>query len=156
MLVRPPDPSETDAIAALWHRTWHDAHADLAPASLTAERTLASFKPRVPPRLPNMRVTGPVGRPTGLCVIKNDELEQLYVAAEARRQGVAKALCTDAETRIKALGHARAFLACAMDNTRAAAFYAAQGWENVGTMDAALETGDGPFSLKVWRFEKAL
>ncbi|KMW57950.1 acetyltransferase, GNAT family [Candidatus Rhodobacter oscarellae] len=103
-----------------------------------------------------MRVTGAVGRPTGLCVVKGAELEQLYVDARARRQGVARELCKDAEARIREAGHALAFLACAIGNSRARAFYEAQGWALAGNKEVLLETAEVPFPLTVWRFEKPL
>ena len=55
-----------------------------------------------------------------------------------------------------AQGVARAWLACAMGNNRAARFYEKCEWENVGISTEHMETSEGPFALDVWRFEKTL
>ncbi|HXV64473.1 MAG TPA: GNAT family N-acetyltransferase [Vicinamibacteria bacterium] len=81
-----------------------------------------------------MRVVGPVGAPVGFCVVKGDELYQLYVSAQSRGAGVAAALIADAEARLVEDGVERAWLACAIGNERAARFYEKSGWHRVGTM----------------------
>lgn len=50
--------------------------------------------------LPNVRVVGPPRRPNGLCIVRSDELYQLFVAAPSRGSGVAAALLADAEARL--------------------------------------------------------
>ena len=50
--------------------------------------------------LPDVRVAGPPGAPVGFYMLKDDELYQLYVAAQARGSGVATVLMADAETRL--------------------------------------------------------
>jgi hypothetical protein len=45
-------------------------------------------------------VTGPPADPTGFCIIKGDELYQLFVAAHARGSGAAVALIDDGEMRL--------------------------------------------------------
>jgi GNAT superfamily N-acetyltransferase len=56
----------------------------------------------------------------GFCIVDHDELDQLFVAREARGGGVAAALIDDAEARIAAGGARVAWLACAISNLRAA------------------------------------
>ncbi len=155
--VRDAVPGEEAALAALWYAAWHDAHATLVPAELTRLRTRASFETRVARDLAAIRTAGPVGAPTGFCMTRKDELYQLFVGASARRGGVASALAADAEARIRAAGHDRAWLACAIGNARAAAFYRARGWDLAGTVVERLEAEAGEdFEMAVWRFEKAL
>ena len=72
--------------------------------------------------LPDTSVAGPSGAPVGLCVLRDDELYQLYVAREARGSGVAQELVADAETRLAANGVSVAWLACAIGNERAGRF----------------------------------
>ena len=67
------------------------------PAELARYRTLESFRDRLEAALPTVRVSGPSGQPTGFCMVKQDELYQLYVAASARGSGVAAALLADGE-----------------------------------------------------------
>jgi GNAT superfamily N-acetyltransferase len=154
--VRLPSEAEVDALAKLWHDGWQEAHADIVPAELVRLRTLENFGARLHAALPNTRVVGPVGAPAGLCTIKHDELEQLYVAKVARGSGVAAALMADGESRLAEQGVATAWLACAIGNRRAARFYEKCGWQLVGTVLLCVETSDGEFPLDVWRYEKRL
>jgi GNAT superfamily N-acetyltransferase len=114
MMVRPVDPGEIDPLAQLWHDCWQDAHAKLAPRGWAQARTLPSFRDRLVAALAETRVAGPVGAPTGLCMLKNDELNQLYVARAARGSGVAAALIDDGEARLAERGVTTAWLACAV------------------------------------------
>ena len=156
MRVRTAHESEVDHLAKLWYDGWQDAHAKILPAELARVRTLESFRDRLRATLPNVRVVGPPGQPTGLCIIKGDELYQLYVAAAARGTGVAAALMADAEERLSRNGVTTAWLACAIGNERAARFYEKSGWRRVGTVVSELETIGGIFSLEVWRYEKVI
>jgi GNAT superfamily N-acetyltransferase len=89
-------------------------------------------------------------------MLKGDELNQLYVSAEARGAGVAAALIADAESRQAASGVETAWLACAIGNDRAGRFYEKSGWRRAGTFVSRLDTINGPFDLEVWRYEKHL
>ncbi|WP_211306244.1 GNAT family N-acetyltransferase [Fulvimonas soli] len=143
-------------MAGIWHDGWQDAHARLLPAELARHRTLESFRHRLQEDLANLRVAGPPGQPLGFCIVKDDELYQLYVAAGARGSGVAAELLADAEERLRALGVRTAWLACAIGNERAARFYEKRGWHRVGNRIIRLPTPDGFFPLEVWRHEKDL
>ena len=156
MDVRDADKAELDSLAQLWFDAWHDAHAHLSPPALTRLRTLPSFRERLQAALQQLRVAGPSGAPAGFCLVKGDELYQLFVAAAARGTGVAVALIDDAEATLRANGVETAWLACAIGNDRAARFYEKRGWRRVGTMINAAETSEGTFPLEVWRYEKRL
>jgi ribosomal protein S18 acetylase RimI-like enzyme len=156
MDVRPADESEVDHLAGVWHDGWHDAHARILPAELTRLRTVESFRERLQATLSNVRVAGPSGAPVGFCILKGDELYQLYVSAGARGSGVAAALVADAEAQLSANGVTVAWLACAIGNARAAAFYEKCGWRRTETIVYNAETATGKFPLEVWRYEKFL
>jgi GNAT superfamily N-acetyltransferase len=156
MQVRPADASEIDRLARLWHDVWHQSHASFAPPELIRLRTLASFRDRLEAALPEIYVVGPVGGPLGLCVLRGEELYQLFVAPEAHGSGVAAALIADAEARLAARGVETAWLACAIGNTRAARFYEKSGWRMAGTFVMLSETSNGPFPVDQWRYEKRL
>jgi ribosomal protein S18 acetylase RimI-like enzyme len=156
MKTREATESELDRLADIWHDGWQDAHARILPAELARYRTRESFRRRLQTALPDTRVAGPPGQPLGFCIIKGDELYQLYVSAAARGAGVAAALLADAEERLGARGVRTAWLACAIGNERAARFYQKNGWRRVGDMTSQLPTPDGLFPLKVWRYEKNL
>jgi GNAT superfamily N-acetyltransferase len=156
VLVRTADEADLDALASLWHAGWQDAHAQLLPAALARLRTLDSFRDRLRAVLPTVRVVGAAGAPVGLCMVKGDELYQLFVAAEGRGAGVAAALLADAEQRLAEAGLETAWLACVIGNARAARFYEKSGWRRASTTTIEVETSEGPFPLEVWRYEKAL
>jgi GNAT superfamily N-acetyltransferase len=156
MDVRSAEEAEIGRLAQLWCEGWQDAHGRILPAQLARHRTLESFRQRLQSALPNVRVVGPSGQPVGFCIIKDDELYQLYVAAHARGSGVAAALLIDAEARLAAGGIETAWLACAIGNERAGRFYEKNGWRRAGNMINELETPEGLFPLEVWRYEKDL
>jgi GNAT superfamily N-acetyltransferase len=148
--------TEVDALAQLWFDGWQDAHASILSEALRRLRTLESFEERLQRGLADVRVAGPVDAPLGFCMVKGDELHQLFVSAQARGTGVAAALMADGEARLAERGVGTAWLACAIGNERAARFYGKSGWHQVGPQIIQLETTAGPFDLEIWRFEKRL
>ena len=156
MDVRPAQEGEIDQLARLWYDAWQDAHVPIVPPELTRLRTLESFKQRLEAAFSDLRVVGPTSAPVGLCLIKGDELYQLFVSARSRGAGVAAALIADAEARLSARGVETAWLACAIGNDRAARFYEKCGWHRTGVVVSQLETPNGIFPLEVWRYEKPL
>jgi ribosomal protein S18 acetylase RimI-like enzyme len=156
MDVRAAKEVEIDHLARIWFEGWHEAHAQIVPAELTRLRTFESFRDRLRAAVPDIRVAGPFGGPVGFCIVRGDELYQLFVSVQARGSGVAAALVADAEARLSETGVETAWLACAIGNERAARFYEKCGWYKTGTMVNHVETSEGPFLLEVWRYEKAL
>ena len=123
MDVRTAEEVDIDHLAKVWNDGWHDSHAQLVPAALSQLRTLESFRSRLQAALPNIRVVGPSGAPVGFCIVKGDELYQLFVSTQSRGSGVAAALIADAEARLSKSGVETAWLSCAIGNDRAARFY---------------------------------
>ena len=156
MNVRNAEEHEFNHLAEVWHEAWHDAQSQLVPPELTQLRTIESFRSRLRTAPANIRVAGPPGAPVGFCIVKDDEVYQLFVAANARGTGVASALLQDAEALLRGAGVSTAWLACAIGNYRAARFYEKSGWHRVGSMINHAETTTGSFPLEVWRFEKVL
>ena len=156
MDVRAATEEEIDELAGIWYDGWRDAHVGIVPAQLTRARTLESFRKRLQALVPDIRVVGPFPAPFGFCIVKGDELYQLFVSAKARGSGAAAALIADAENRLARSGVRTAWLSCAIGNERAARFYEKCGWHRVGTMVSELDTEAGTFSLEVWRYEKRL
>jgi GNAT superfamily N-acetyltransferase len=155
-IVRNLQLEELDHLAALWYNGWQDGHAAVVPTELARLRTLESFKERLNANLANVRVVGPLGKPLGFNWVKDAELYQLYVAAEARGSNVAATLIDDAENQVRVKGYRTAWLACAIGNNRAAKFYEKRGWQLVGNMINELQTQEGIFTLETWRYEKDL
>ena len=104
-------------ISAIWEAGWHEAHAEIVPAELLRRRTTQSFLDRTKDCLANTRIVHADGAILGFCMVKEDELYQLYVAPAGRGTGAAQTLITDAETRIRAAGHDTPWLGCAVGNT---------------------------------------
>ncbi|MCB1037158.1 MAG: GNAT family N-acetyltransferase, partial [Acidobacteria bacterium] len=92
MKAREAEERDLDAMARIWFDGWQDAHARIVPKELARYRTLESFRERLESELPAVRVVGSESGLLGLCIIKADEIYQLYVAAEARGTGVAAVL----------------------------------------------------------------
>ena len=156
MKIRAAEETELDQLASIWHDGWQDAHSQILPGELARRRTLGSFRQRLQLALPGVRVSGPRNQPLGFCITKGDELYQLYVSANARGTGLARALLVDAEEHMSSRGTLTAWLACAIGNSRAAKFYKKNNWQRVGSMISELPTPEGVFSLEVWRYEKSL
>lgn len=111
MNIRAAERAELDALATLWFEGWQDGHQNILPPALARYRTWDNFRERLEASTSAMRVAGPVGTPLGFCVIKDDELYQLYVSRPARGSGVAAALLEDGETRLALSGVRTAWLA---------------------------------------------
>lgn len=156
MQLRSVNPDDIAPLAELWYDGWMEAHLAHVPEELTAKRTLESFRSRLIEFGNDLRTAGPIGTPLGFCAIREDELDQLFVAPAARGTGLARDLLSDGETRLKENGTERAHLLCVIENARAARFYARHGWEDMGVFHEAVQTEDGPFSFDVLRFEKTL
>ena len=156
MDIRDAERSEIELLTQLWYDGWQDAHANILPEALKRIRTSENFRERLGLLLSHTRVAGNIGEPLGFCIVKDDELYQLFVSKEARGTGLAAALIADAENGIAANGFQTAWLACAIGNDRAARFYEKSGWHRARTIVSHLETPEGEFDLEVWRYEKSL
>jgi GNAT superfamily N-acetyltransferase len=156
MDVRAAESADFEPLVAIWCDGWHDAHASIVPRDLVRLRTRENFRERLAAEFDAVRVGGDPGAPVGFTMIRGDELYQFYVAAPARGTGVAAALMSDAEAQMVSRGIARAWLACAVGNARAARFYEKSGWQRTATVVVESDTSGGPFPLQVWRYEKDL
>ncbi len=156
MSIRAAQTPDLGPLARLWWQGWRDAHLPLVPKALATRRTLDSFIVRMAVALPRVRAVGPVGAPLGFHLIKDDELNQLYVEEESRGAGIAALLMADAEDRLLEAGVKKPWLACAIGNTRAARFYQKAGWTLAGAQTVPTEIPGGWYPLKVWRYEKRL
>jgi GNAT superfamily N-acetyltransferase len=147
---------DVEVLAQIWMEGWTDAHDGLLPPELRRLRTLQGFRQRLLDELDSTIVVLEKGRPVGFAMVKQDELDQLYVARTARGTSTALRLVAAALNQIRQAGHRHAWLACAIGNHRAARFYENAGWKLAGVVTIRLGTPDGPVPLEVWRYEIAI
>jgi GNAT superfamily N-acetyltransferase len=94
------------------------------------------------------------GEIAGFVLVVDDEVEQVYVSAAHRGTGVADALLAEAERRVRASGHARAWLAVVAGNARARAFYERAGWRDEGPFDYGAAGDNGTIAVPCRRYTK--
>jgi GNAT superfamily N-acetyltransferase len=124
------------------------------PEELVAVRTKESFRMRAAEHVEDTIVADVGGSVAGFTMIVDDEVEQVYVAAAHRGSGVADALLADAEARIRAAGHSRAWLAVVAGNARARRFYERRGWADDGPLIYPAEGPNGPIDVPTHRYVK--
>ncbi len=143
-------------LAELWLEGWREAHEHILPKELAKYRTIEAFSERLRNERDNVFVVGDGKYSIAFYLLKGDELNQFYLAPEARGLGIGAQLLRDAEYELSRRGVTTAWLACAIGNDRAARFYEKHGWEPDGVKTIQLPTPDGDFPLDVWRYSKIL
>jgi len=154
-MLRPATPADVEAIAAVWHQGWRDGHLGHVPDALLPYRELVHFRSRVPPRLPRTTVATVARDLVGFVTVREDEVEEVFVAAHARGTGVADALLWHAE-QVIARRFEVAWLSVVAGNARARRFYERSGWRDAGALDYAAEIPGGTLPVPSRRYEKAL
>ncbi len=143
-MIRHATPADLPALADLWYQGWHEAHAAHVPAALAALRSRDSLLTRLQAQ-PLLLTAG--SPPLGLCIPRENEIYQMYVAPAARGTGTAAALIAAGEEHIRAAGFSTARLDVIPQNHRAIAFYEKQGWQQGGIETVMLDTLADPFPL---------
>jgi GNAT superfamily N-acetyltransferase len=128
--LRPAVPGDMAAVADIWHAAWHTSHPGHVPNGLTAGRHLAAFHERTPARVADTTVAEVDGVVVGFIMIDRDEVEQIFVDPARQGTGLASLLLDEAERQVARAGYDVAWLAVAIGNTRARAFYEKRGWTN--------------------------
>jgi putative acetyltransferase len=153
--IRPATNADMGPVADLWHEGWHDGHAGHVPDGLTAARTLTAFHERTPPRVAETTVAvGEAGELLGFVMVVDDEVEQVFVAQEARGTGTAADLLAEAERQVFASGHEEAWLAVVAGNARARRFYEKHGWHDTGDLPYEVVAGGQTFVSPCRRYAK--
>ena len=132
--LRPGTSDDAPAVADIWHAGWHVSHPGHVPDGLTERRTLAAFHERSPKRVGDTTVAEVDGDVAGFIMVVGDEVEQIYVCPAHFGKGVAGTLMAEAERQVADGGYDVAWLAVAIGNVHARAFYEKQGWVNVGDL----------------------
>jgi GNAT superfamily N-acetyltransferase len=150
--LRTAETGDLEAVAAIWSAGWHDGHGGHSPEELTRARTEASFRDRAADRLGDTTVAELDGSVAGFVVVRGDEVEQIYVAAEQRGTGLAVRLLHAAAGIVAEGGHRRAWLAVVSGNARARRFYERSGWIDEGAFDYPAEGPHGPIAVPCHRY----
>ncbi len=152
-LVRKASSDDVTAVARIWWIGWNDGHLGHVPPALVRHRNQAQFVARARARLECMWVAEIHGQTMGFVVVKDNEVEQIYVDRSARGTGVAATLLQKAEAEIRTAGHRHAWLAGVAGNQRARSFYARLGWRDSGPVTYLAETEAGPLAVPSHRYE---
>jgi GNAT superfamily N-acetyltransferase len=152
--LRPAEPADADAVAAIWSAGWGDGHLGHVPDELVAIRTEESFRIRAAERVADTTVALVGDEVAGFVMVVGDEVEQVYVSRDHRGSGVAGVLLDEAARQVKANGHAEAWLAVATGNARARRFYERSGWTDAGAFDYPADTEAGPIPVPCHRYTK--
>lgn len=153
--MRGATPDDVDAITEVWHAGWRDGHLGHVPPALHEHRGLEQFRRRVAALLASTTVATTGRQLTGFIVVRDDEIEQLYVTHTARGSGVAAALLEHGESVI-AQRCDQAWLAVVAGNARARRFYERNGWRDAESIDYPAETASGHVPVPSRRYEKRL
>jgi GNAT superfamily N-acetyltransferase len=149
-------PEDAPSIAEIWYLGWGDGHTGSVSEELTAARHEDSFRTRAAQRVSDTTVAVIEGEIAGFVMVVGDEVEQIYVSGLHRGTGVAGALLSDAERRIRDAGHSTAWLAVVAGNARARRFYERSGWSDEGLFDYTAAGDHGPISVPAHRYVKDL
>ena len=155
-ILRPATAADMATVADIWHTAWHVAHPGHVPAGLTEARTLTAFRERTPARVADTTVAEVDGTVVGFTMIAGDEVEQVFVDPGHHGTGVAAPLLAEAERRVAAAGHAQAWLAVVVGNTRARRFYERQGWVDAGDLPYVVSAGGATYTSPCRRYVKRL
>jgi len=146
---------DVEAIATVWHDGWLDGHLGHVPDALLQHRRPADFRRRVPAMVDVTTVATDAGGVIGFVMVRDDEVEQLYVEQRARGGGTAAGLLRRGQELIS-IRYDRAWLAVVPGNSRARRFYAREGWHDTGTIDHPAPIAGGSISVVAHRYEKRL
>ena len=154
--IRPAQAQDLEALAQLWHTAWHEAHDPVVPPALRRARTLEQFTSRMEAMLPRVAVAEGMQPILGFCAIQGQEVEHLFVHAQARGRGVARHLMKNGLAQIAATGGDTAHLFCLHGNRRGMRFYDRSGWTRRGLSLEQVSVPGGRVTLRSLRYEMKL
>jgi ribosomal protein S18 acetylase RimI-like enzyme len=149
-------PKDAPTIAEIWHLGWRDGHLGFVSRELIEARHEDAFRTRAAKRVNDTTVALAQGQIAGFVMVVDNEVEQVYVSALHRGEGVADMLMADAERRIKDAGYSTAWLAVVAGNARARRFYERRGWSDEGQFEYAAAGEHGAIPVPSHRYVKDL
>jgi hypothetical protein len=103
-MIRQAETRDIEPLARLWHESWHNGHAHIAPEGLVRARTLEAFAQRIAAALPDTFVGDFAEAPGGFFMLRGDEIYQFFVGRSARGSGLAAGLMVGAEAELARRG----------------------------------------------------
>ena len=154
VVVRAAVAGDAVAIGSIWWNGWRDGHIGNVPDALVELRTHESFERRAGERIADAIVATVGPEIAGFVMVADDELEQVYVAADHRGTAVAARLMAAGEAIVAGRGFAVAWLAVVEGNGRARRFYERCGWSNAGPLEYVVEDRGTMLEVPTLRYEK--
>jgi GNAT superfamily N-acetyltransferase len=151
--LRAATADDAAAIASIWHGGWADGHLGNVPDGLVAHRHPEHFARLAESRIANTTVATSGDEVIGFVTVVGDEVEEVYVAPQARGSAVASALLAHAESVVAERADV-AWLAVVAGNARARRFYERQGWRDAGPITYMAEIDGGRFEVPCHRYER--
>jgi len=144
--VRPAEPADARALAAVHVATWRDAYAGLLPGEVLASLDAGAWAARHHGRLTapaegtfvlvfevEGEVAGFVSGGRGRDELPGGEVYAIYVDPRRQGRGAGRRLLAAAEQKLAEAGFTDASLWVLAGNAPARGFYEAQGWHGDGT-----------------------
>jgi GNAT superfamily N-acetyltransferase len=131
-VIRPATGEDAAALAAIQARAWRWAYGDFVDPDRMPVASEREPRWREVAASGSLRVFDQDGAVVGYAGVDADQLSGLYVDPPAQGAGVGGRLLADAEARLRAAGHARAWLWVFEANAHGRHFYERRGWSAVG------------------------
>jgi GNAT superfamily N-acetyltransferase len=151
--LRPVDDNNREAVAMLFHDTWHETQAPLQNPLKAKYRGLEFFLERMKGRAETVAAYDG-DRLAGFVSWTGASLNSLFVHPDFRNHNVGLILLQHAEKTMFAAGHAELELDCVAGNTAARRFYEKHGWR-LGRIDMhRQEKPEGIVMTELWMMVK--
>ena len=151
--IRKAKDTDIQQLAEVWNKSWHAGHGHLDPIAAKF-RDLPYFEARIGSGLARMIVAEEDGKIVGFSGWEGDGIGQVFIAPSHFGKDVAPRLLATVEAVLKAEGHGRIWLHCAVGNDRARRFYEKNGWYVARVFDDEIGTREGPRPMRAWHMEK--
>ena len=155
-MIRRALADDVPAIAALYHRAWHETQARFMPAKECSLRDLAFFANRMSALVTTTFVAQQEGEIIGFAAWKGRLLGQIFVARSHRGSHVGKRLLEAAENAMSREGTRQAELRCVVGNEQARCFYERAGWRHAGEFNEPIADERGTKDVPFWLMTKAI
>lgn len=144
------------AVAALYHRVWHETHAAAMPPAERDARDLAYFEAKLSALPPNILLHEDGDRIIGFAAWSGAVLGQVFYDAAYRGRGLARPLLAAAEHGMARQGVTEAELHCLEGNVGARSFYERNGWRLTRTFPYPVKGEPGDDTRNYWAMVKVL